>query len=177
MISLWFTPRTKWFFYSLPWEHCNESPPASADAGGRDWPGGTRQRSKNLRSEEEGKTERCSVRERFREWVTHLTTMGEGHSCTETEIVRLGSVNLLLFFRHFRSPSPVQVEWKKKINKFSRTLTPHFRTLFMFHHHEFRECTYKFNIAIFDETKTLSEFLPSPKQMQNGLNMMSLGLK
>ena len=40
----------------------------------------------------------------------------------------LGSVNLLLFFR---SPSPVQAEGKNEINKFSRTLTTRFRTLFI----------------------------------------------
>ena len=28
--------------------------------------------------EEEGKTEKCKVRERFREWGAHLTEMGEG---------------------------------------------------------------------------------------------------
>ena len=52
--------------------------------------------------EEEGKTEKCPVRERFREWGAHLTDMGEGNEQSGIHVI-------------------------------------------MFHHHEFRECTYKFN--------------------------------
>ena len=43
-------------------------------------------------------------------------------------------MSLLLFFR---PPSPVQAEWKKEINKFSRTLAPQFQTLIIRH---FLEC-------------------------------------
>ena len=49
-------------------------------------------------------------------------------SQAESKIGWLGSVNLnLLLF--FRSPSPVQVQQKNEINKFSRTLTTRVRTL------------------------------------------------